>query len=147
MGPQTLVFILPTDNCPVLLCQHFKLLLASSDPEIVVAALETLAALVKINPSKLHMNGKLINCGAINSHLLSLAQGWGSKEEGLGLFSCVVANERNQQKGCAYSQQTRRTNMMAHNIVLGPPFILSIIWHLFKILTKSVTRASRLISV
>ncbi|TVU50517.1 hypothetical protein EJB05_01890 [Eragrostis curvula] len=79
--------------------EHFKLLLASSDPEIVVAALETLAALVKINPSKLHMNGKLISCGAINSHLLSLAQGWGSKEEGLGLYSCVVANERNQQEG------------------------------------------------
>ncbi|XP_051186843.1 E3 ubiquitin-protein ligase UPL1 isoform X2 [Lolium perenne] len=79
--------------------EHFKLLLASSDPELVVAALETLAALVKINPSKLHMNGKLINCGAINSHLLSLAQGWGSKEEGLGLYSCVVANERNQHEG------------------------------------------------
>lgn len=79
--------------------EHFKLLLASSDPEIVVVALETLAALVKINPSKLHMNGKLVNCGAINSHLLSLAQGWGSKEEGLGLYSCVVANERNQQEG------------------------------------------------
>jgi hypothetical protein len=45
------------------LCQHLKLLLASSDPEIVVAALETLVALVKINPSKLHMNGKLISCG------------------------------------------------------------------------------------
>ncbi|GJN13374.1 hypothetical protein PR202_gb00068 [Eleusine coracana subsp. coracana] len=79
--------------------EHFKLFLASSDPEIVVAALETLAALVKINPSKLHMNGKLISCGAINNHLLSLAQGWGSKEEGLGLYSCVVANERNQQEG------------------------------------------------
>lgn len=79
--------------------EHFKLLLASSDPEIVVAALETLAALVKINPSKLHMNGKLISCGAINTHLLSLAQGWGSKEEGLGLYSCVVANEGNQQEG------------------------------------------------
>jgi len=81
--------------------QHFKLLLSSSDPEIVVAALETLAALVKINPSKLHMNGKLISCGAINTHLLSLAQGWGSKEEGLGLYSCVVANEGNQQEGLA----------------------------------------------
>ncbi|KAJ1257365.1 hypothetical protein BS78_K086400 [Paspalum vaginatum] len=79
--------------------EHFKLLLASSDPEVVVAALETLAALVKINPSKLHMNGKLISCGAINTHLLSLAQGWGSKEEGLGLYSCVVANEGNQREG------------------------------------------------
>lgn len=79
--------------------EHLKLLLASSDPEIVVAALETLVALVKINPSKLHMNGKLISCGSINTHLLSLAQGWGSKEEGLGIYSCVVANEGNQQGG------------------------------------------------
>nr|TKW37406.1 hypothetical protein SEVIR_1G045166v2 [Setaria viridis] len=45
------------------------------------------------------MNGKLISCGAINTHLLSLVQGWGSKEEGLDLYSCVVANEGNQQEG------------------------------------------------
>lgn len=54
---------------------------------------------MKINPSKLHVSGKLIGCGSINNHLLSLAQGWGSKEEGLGLHSCVVANERNQHEG------------------------------------------------
>ena len=41
------------------LYQHFKNLLASSDPEVLVAALETLASVVKINPSKLHINGKL----------------------------------------------------------------------------------------
>jgi E3 ubiquitin-protein ligase HUWE1 len=51
--------------------------------------LETLAALVKINPSKLDINGKLISCGAINNHLLSQ----------LGSYSCVVANELNQQEG------------------------------------------------
>ncbi|XP_010520834.1 PREDICTED: E3 ubiquitin-protein ligase UPL2-like [Tarenaya hassleriana] len=79
--------------------EHFKLLLASTDPEILIAALETLAALVKISPSKLHRSGKLIGCGSVNSYLLSLAQGWGSKEEGLGLYSCVVANERNQEEG------------------------------------------------
>ena len=79
--------------------QHFKLLLASTDPEILIAALETLSALVKINPSKLHGRGKLIGCGSVNSYLLSLAQGWGSKEEGLGLYSCVVANERTQEEG------------------------------------------------
>ncbi|XP_042494478.1 E3 ubiquitin-protein ligase UPL2-like isoform X2 [Macadamia integrifolia] len=79
--------------------EHFKLLLMSTDPEILIATLETLAALVKINPSKLHVSGKLIGCGAVNSCLLSLAQGWGSKEEGLGLFSCVMANERNPDEG------------------------------------------------
>ncbi|ONK58274.1 uncharacterized protein A4U43_C09F10490 [Asparagus officinalis] len=76
--------------------EHFRFLLASTDPEILLATLETLSALVKINPSKLHVSGKLIGCGSINNHLLTLAQGWGSKEEGLGLHSCVVANERNQ---------------------------------------------------
>ncbi|XP_043711874.1 E3 ubiquitin-protein ligase UPL2-like [Telopea speciosissima] len=79
--------------------EHFKLLFASTDPEILIATLETLASLVKINPSKLHVSGKLIGCGSVNSCLLSLAQGWGSKEEGLGLYSCVMANERIQDEG------------------------------------------------
>lgn len=79
--------------------EHLRLLLASTDPEILIATLETLSALVKINPSKLHVSGKLIGCGSINNHLLALAQGWGSKEEGLGLHSCIVANERNQHEG------------------------------------------------
>ncbi|XXG55804.1 hypothetical protein AAC387_Pa03g3392 [Persea americana] len=81
-------------------CQeHLKLLLTSTDPEVLIATLETLSALVKIIPSKLHVSGKLIGCGSMNSCLLSLAQGWGSKEEGLGLFSCIVANERRQEEG------------------------------------------------
>ncbi|KAF8411336.1 hypothetical protein HHK36_003883 [Tetracentron sinense] len=79
--------------------EHLKLLLASTDPEILIATLETLSAVVKINPSKLHVSGKLVGCGSINSCLLSLAQGWGSKEEGLGLYSCVMANERIQEEG------------------------------------------------
>ncbi|KAL2893072.1 E3 ubiquitin-protein ligase UPL2 [Bienertia sinuspersici] len=79
--------------------EHFKLLLASTDPEVLVATLETLSALVKIPPSKLHVSGKMIGLGSINSCLLSLAQGWGSKEEGLGLYSCVVANEKSQEEG------------------------------------------------
>ncbi|GFZ10082.1 LOW protein: E3 ubiquitin ligase-like protein [Actinidia rufa] len=79
--------------------EHFKLLLASTDPEILIASLETLCALVKINPSKLHSSGKLVGCGSVNSCLLSLAQGWGSKEEGLGLYSCVIVNEKSQEEG------------------------------------------------
>ncbi|GAB4839475.1 hypothetical protein Ancab_028998 [Ancistrocladus abbreviatus] len=79
--------------------EHFKLLLASTDPEVVLASLETLSALVKIHPSKLHVSGKLIGLGSINGCLLSLAQGWGSKEEGLGLYSCVLANEKSQEEG------------------------------------------------
>ncbi|XP_022768487.1 E3 ubiquitin-protein ligase UPL2-like isoform X2 [Durio zibethinus] len=79
--------------------EHFKLLLSSTDPEILIATLETLSALVKINTSKIHGSGKLIGCGTVNSYLLSLAQGWGSKVEGLGLYSCVLANERTQEEG------------------------------------------------
>ncbi|KAK7275857.1 hypothetical protein RIF29_16983 [Crotalaria pallida] len=78
--------------------EHFKLLLASTDPEILIATLETLSALVKINPSKLHGSAKMVGCGSVNSCLLSLAQGWGSKEEGLGLYSCVMANEKAQDE-------------------------------------------------
>ncbi|KAE9587087.1 putative aminoacyltransferase, E1 ubiquitin-activating enzyme [Lupinus albus] len=78
--------------------EHFKLLLVSTDPEILIATLETLSALVKINPSKLHGTAKMVGCGSVNSYLLSLAQGWGSKEEGLGLYSCIMANEKVQDE-------------------------------------------------
>ncbi|KAM1067805.1 hypothetical protein ACFX13_023325 [Malus domestica] len=62
--------------------KHFELLLASMDPDLLastdlkvfIAALETLSALVKINPSKMHVSGKMIGCGTVNNYLLSLAQ-------------------------------------------------------------------------
>ncbi|XP_042046787.1 E3 ubiquitin-protein ligase UPL2-like [Salvia splendens] len=91
------------DNChnksSFSVIEHFKLLLASTDPEIITAALETLSALVKISPSKLHVSGKLVGCGSVKTCLLSLAQGWGSKEEGLGLYSCVTVHESTQEDG------------------------------------------------
>lgn len=83
----------------VVFVQHFKLLLASTDPEILISSLETLSSLVKINSSKLHSSGKLVGLGSINTCLLSLAQGWGSKEEGLGLYACVMLNEKTQEGG------------------------------------------------
>nr|DAD40895.1 TPA_asm: hypothetical protein HUJ06_015218 [Nelumbo nucifera] len=95
--------------------EHFKHLLASTDPEILIATLETLSALVKINPSKLHVSGKLIGCGSINSYLLALAQGWGSKEEGLGLYSCVMANERIQDEGlCLFPSDVESESDKSH---------------------------------
>ncbi|GLJ53784.1 hypothetical protein SUGI_1147870 [Cryptomeria japonica] len=72
--------------------EHFTHLLSSNDPEILLAALQALVALVKINPAKLHLSGRLPVNVVLNRHLLALSQGWGSKEEGLGLFSCVVEN-------------------------------------------------------
>uniref|UniRef100_A0A7N0UIS5 HECT-type E3 ubiquitin transferase n=1 Tax=Kalanchoe fedtschenkoi TaxID=63787 RepID=A0A7N0UIS5_KALFE len=87
--------------------EHFKLLLSSTDPEVLIATLETLAALVKINPSKVHGNAKLIGLGNVNSCLLSLAQGWGSKEEGLGLYYCVMENEKSHDEGlCLFPSDT-----------------------------------------
>ena len=72
--------------------QDFTHLLSSNDPDILLAYLQSLAALVNINPAKLHLSGKMLGSGVLNSHLLALSQGWGSKEEGLGLFSCVLEN-------------------------------------------------------
>lgn len=96
--------------------EHFRLLLGSTDPEILIAALETLAALVKIIPSKLHASGKLVGCGLVNSCLLSLSQGWGSKEEGLGLYSCVVANEKTQDEGfCLFPSDTQTDDGKTQN--------------------------------
>ncbi|KAL9666925.1 hypothetical protein QQ045_001269 [Rhodiola kirilowii] len=87
--------------------EHFKLLLSSTDPEVMIATLETLAALVKINPSKVHGNAKLVGLGSVNSCLLSLAQGWGSKEEGLGLYYCVMENEKSHDEGlCLFPSDT-----------------------------------------
>ena len=70
--------------------QHSTHLLSSNDPYILLAALQALVALVRINPSKLHLSGKLPRSGVLNLHFLALSQVWGSKEEGVGLFSCIV---------------------------------------------------------
>ncbi|KAL1540220.1 HECT-type E3 ubiquitin transferase [Salvia divinorum] len=98
--------------------EHFKLLLASTDPEIITAALETLSALVRISPSKLHVSGKLVGCGSVNTCLLSLAQGWGSKEEGLGLYSCVTLHERTQEDGlCLFPSEAQNDSDKLRNRV------------------------------
>ena len=94
--------------------QHFKLLLASTDPEILIASLETLSSLVKIS-SKLHLSGKLVELGSINSCLLSLAQGWGSKEEGLGLYACVMLNETTQEGGLNFFFRIYKMKLTDHS--------------------------------
>jgi E3 ubiquitin-protein ligase HUWE1 len=73
---------------------------------------------VRVNPSKIHVSGKLIGCGSINSYLLSLAQGWGSKEEGLGLYSCVVSNERTQPGGLSLfpSDSENKSDITQHRL-------------------------------
>nr|XP_043638137.1 E3 ubiquitin-protein ligase UPL2-like [Erigeron canadensis] len=79
--------------------EYFKLLLASTDPEVLIATLETLSALVKINPSKLHASGKQVGCGSsINDCLLSLAKLLGAKKDGLSLYSYIMMDEEPQIK-------------------------------------------------
>ncbi|KAI9106855.1 hypothetical protein K1719_022383 [Acacia pycnantha] len=111
------------ENCPNKTSfdglEHFKFLLASTDPEVVMAALETLSVLVKLNPSKLHGSAKMVGCGSVNGYLLSLAQGWGSKEEGLGLYSCIMANEKTQDEGLCLFPSDVESGCDQPNIRIG----------------------------
>ncbi|KAJ0230389.1 HECT domain-containing protein [Hirschfeldia incana] len=84
------VIRLVLDNCTYkIFCssykQHLSLLLASTDADVLEACLQTLAAFLK------RQNGNyFIRDASLNSKLFSLAQGWGGKEEGLGLTSCAT---------------------------------------------------------
>ncbi|KAM1806044.1 hypothetical protein ACFX11_029236 [Malus domestica] len=69
--------------------QHLSSLLACTDADVVEGCLQTLAAFVKKTVGKYS-----IRDAALNSKLFALAQGWGGKEEGLGLIACAV------QSGC-----------------------------------------------
>ncbi|KAL2630710.1 hypothetical protein R1flu_015396 [Riccia fluitans] len=71
--------------------EHVSALFASTDPEIVIAALETLAAFVK-KPVQSNRAMRWHGDAALNARLFSLSQGWGGKEEGLGLLACAIEN-------------------------------------------------------
>lgn len=65
--------------------QHLSSLLASTDADVVEACLQTLASFLKKTIGKYS-----IRDASLSSKLFALAQGWGGKEEGLGLFACAV---------------------------------------------------------
>ncbi|XP_044474315.1 E3 ubiquitin-protein ligase UPL1-like isoform X2 [Mangifera indica] len=67
--------------------EHLSSLLASTDADVVEACLQTLAAFLKKTIGKYS-----IRDASLNSRLFALAQGWGGKEEGLGLIACAVQN-------------------------------------------------------
>jgi E3 ubiquitin-protein ligase HUWE1 len=71
--------------------QHVSSLFASTDLDIVVAALQTLVAFVK-KPVDSNRAMRWHGDAALNAHLFSLSQGWGCKEEGLGLLACAMDN-------------------------------------------------------
>ncbi|KAK4575710.1 hypothetical protein RGQ29_026607 [Quercus rubra] len=62
--------------------EHLSLLLASTDPDVIEACLQTLAAFLKKTIGKYSIRDT-----SLNSKLFALAQGWGGKEEGLGLIA------------------------------------------------------------
>ncbi|XP_061367762.1 E3 ubiquitin-protein ligase UPL1-like [Gastrolobium bilobum] len=65
--------------------QHLSALLASTDPDVVEASLDTLATFLKKTVGKYS-----IRDASLNSKLYALAQGWGGKEEGLGLIASAA---------------------------------------------------------
>lgn len=64
---------------------HLSALLASTDADVVEACLQTFAAFLKKTIGKY-----VIRDASLNSKLFALAQGWGGKEEGLGLIACAL---------------------------------------------------------
>eukprot|EP00250_Pteridium_aquilinum_P016180 c22986_g1_i1 orf=330-11435(+) len=69
--------------------EHLSSLLASVDTEVVISSLQTLAAFVK-KPVQSNRAVRWHGDHTLNSRLFSLSQGWGVKEEGLGLVVCAV---------------------------------------------------------
>ncbi|KAJ7969420.1 E3 ubiquitin-protein ligase UPL1 [Quillaja saponaria] len=67
--------------------QHLSALLASTDADVVEASLHTLATFLKKTVGKYS-----IRDASLNSKLFALAQGWGGKEEGIGLIASSVQN-------------------------------------------------------
>lgn len=66
---------------------HLSSLLTSTDADVVEACLQTLAAFLKKTIGK-----HIIRDASLNSKLFAFAQGWGGKEEGLGLIACAIEN-------------------------------------------------------
>ncbi|KAJ9153952.1 hypothetical protein P3X46_027337 [Hevea brasiliensis] len=67
--------------------EHLSFLLASTDADVIEACLQTLAAFLRKTIGKYSIRDSFLN-----AKLFSLAQGWGGKEEGLGLIACTVQN-------------------------------------------------------
>ncbi|XP_037491239.1 E3 ubiquitin-protein ligase UPL1 isoform X2 [Jatropha curcas] len=67
--------------------EHLSFLIASTDADVIEACLQTLAAFLKKTIGKYSIRDT-----SLNAKLFSLAQGWGGKEEGLGLIACTVQN-------------------------------------------------------
>ncbi|XP_042519571.1 E3 ubiquitin-protein ligase UPL1-like isoform X2 [Macadamia integrifolia] len=67
--------------------EHLSSLLGSTDPDVVEASLQTLAAFLKKTIGKCSIRDV-----SLSAKLFAFSQGWGGKEEGLGLIACSVQN-------------------------------------------------------
>ncbi|KAL0033594.1 hypothetical protein WJX79_006288 [Trebouxia sp. C0005] len=77
-------------------CEHLTTLLAASDQGVVTATLQAFVALVR----KTHIASIRYPGGPEqNARLLALAQGWGGKEQGLGLVECAHEDESAVNEG------------------------------------------------
>ncbi|XP_023540404.1 E3 ubiquitin-protein ligase UPL1-like isoform X1 [Cucurbita pepo subsp. pepo] len=105
--------------------QHLSCLLASIDADIVEACLQTLAAFLKKSVGKYS-----IRDASLNSKLFALAQGWGGKEEGLGLIACALQNGCSQvthELGCTLHFEFYALNESESEITEKSPKGLQII--------------------
>ncbi|XP_071733716.1 E3 ubiquitin-protein ligase UPL1-like [Rutidosis leptorrhynchoides] len=66
---------------------HLSSLLASTDADVVEACLQTLSAFLRKSIGK-----HVIRDASLKSKLFDFAQGWGGKDEGLGLVACALEN-------------------------------------------------------
>ncbi|XP_011038805.1 PREDICTED: E3 ubiquitin-protein ligase UPL1 isoform X2 [Populus euphratica] len=67
--------------------EHLSNLLASTDADVLEACLQTLAAFLKKTLGRYSIRDT-----SLNTKLFSLAQGWGGKDEGLGLIASTAQN-------------------------------------------------------
>ncbi|KAK9074252.1 hypothetical protein SSX86_006849 [Deinandra increscens subsp. villosa] len=67
--------------------QHLSSLLASTDADVVEACLQTLSSFLRKSIGK-----HIIRDASVNTKLFAFAQGWGGKDEGLGLVACALEN-------------------------------------------------------
>ncbi|KAF9587900.1 hypothetical protein IFM89_006154 [Coptis chinensis] len=102
---------------------HLSFLLASTDADVVEASLQTLAAFLKKTTGKCS-----IRATSLNSKLFAFSQGWGGKEEGLGLIACSIENGCDSvayELGCTLhfefyandlAEEVNTTNQMTHGL-------------------------------
>lgn len=101
--------------------QHLSALLASTDADVVEASLETLATFLKKTVGKY-----TIRDATLNSKLYALAQGWGGKEEGLGLMASAVPNGCDPvayELGCTLHFEFYALNESSSDIKMAEPSV------------------------